>query len=311
MLQIFHLALLILITQRSLYNYAQWGGGLYLSTGGTTVTNSILADNTAGNGPSCYGTIYTSNHNIITDITGCTITKGTGDQFNINAKIKSSLTGIPPIHSLLVGSPAFDKGNSGNCPATDETGVARPQEAGCDMGAAELIPPHGIPAEFSILSGNNQKKPINQSYNSLLRVIVKDGFGATVSGASVTFSAPYVGASGTFSSNNSYTETVTTNDLGIATSSVFTANSTVGAFNVTVSVPEIDWVTDFSLENIHTPGIPTTFILSSGDNQKKSITQTYGLPLVVRIMDGNGDPINGVPVVFSAPTSGTNYFFPK
>ncbi|NNC99145.1 MAG: hypothetical protein HKN85_03085 [Gammaproteobacteria bacterium] len=40
-------------------------------------------------------------------------------------------------HALLVGSPAIDAA-VGTCPATDQRGVARPQGAGCDVGAYEF-----------------------------------------------------------------------------------------------------------------------------------------------------------------------------
>jgi hypothetical protein len=41
-------------------------------------------------------------------------------------------------HALLSGSPALDAADPAACPATDQRGVARPQGAGCDVGAFEL-----------------------------------------------------------------------------------------------------------------------------------------------------------------------------
>ncbi len=43
-------------------------------------------------------------------------------------------------HALLAGSPAIDSANAAVCPATDQRGVIRPQGAGCDVGAYELVP---------------------------------------------------------------------------------------------------------------------------------------------------------------------------
>lgn len=40
------------------------------------------------------------------------------------------------------GSPAIDAGDAAACPATDQRGVPRPQGAGCDLGAIEVVPPH-------------------------------------------------------------------------------------------------------------------------------------------------------------------------
>ena len=48
------------------------------------------------------------------------------------------------IDALLAGSPAIDAADAAACPATDQRGVARPQdgdddgEALCDIGAFEL-----------------------------------------------------------------------------------------------------------------------------------------------------------------------------
>ncbi|MGD8855907.1 MAG: family 16 glycosylhydrolase, partial [Chloroflexota bacterium] len=43
-------------------------------------------------------------------------------------------------HALLATSPAVDAANGAACPAVDQRGVARPQGAGCDVGAYELVP---------------------------------------------------------------------------------------------------------------------------------------------------------------------------
>ena len=41
-------------------------------------------------------------------------------------------------HALLAGSPAIDAADAAACPATDQRGVVRPRDAGCDVGAFEL-----------------------------------------------------------------------------------------------------------------------------------------------------------------------------
>jgi predicted outer membrane repeat protein len=48
--------------------------------------------------------------------------------------------GFSPTLKPDVGSPAIDAGNAGNCPATDQRDIARPQGAKCDIGAVELRP---------------------------------------------------------------------------------------------------------------------------------------------------------------------------
>ncbi|HLO33505.1 MAG TPA: choice-of-anchor Q domain-containing protein [Anaerolineales bacterium] len=287
------------------------GGGVSLPTTGTTITNSIVANNTSPSNPDCSGTINTSNYNIIGNITGCTVTAGSADQLGVNPQISSTLINTPPVYTLLGGSPAIDKGNSGECPATDELGTARPQSAGCDIGAFELeVFDPGVPFSVTVSGGNNQKKQTGQSFNNPLTVLVTDYFGTPVAGASVTFIAPTSGASGTFASNNSNTETVTTDANGLGNSSIFTANSLTGAYTVSVSTSQTIAHTTFFLENLPPPGIPASFSLAGGNNQQKPINQAYDTRLSVSILDSYNNPVpSGINVTFTAPASGASGIF--
>ena len=49
-------------------------------------------------------------------------------------------------HAIASTSPAKDTANAARCPATDQRGIARPQFAGCDIGAFELAPAPPRPA---------------------------------------------------------------------------------------------------------------------------------------------------------------------
>ena len=86
---------------------------------------------------------------------------------------------------------------------------------------------------ISALSGSGQTAPLSTAYASPLRAKVEDAFGNAVSGVQVTFAAPGSGASGTFAA----TPTVATDSSGIATAPTITANTTVGAFTVTATIP--------------------------------------------------------------------------
>lgn len=46
--------------------------------------------------------------------------------------------GLTQTHLPQAGSPAIDGGNIGDCPATDQRGIHRPQMATCDVGAVEV-----------------------------------------------------------------------------------------------------------------------------------------------------------------------------
>lgn len=63
-----------------------------------------------------------------------------GDMINIVAPLLGSLAdngGSTQTHALLPGSPAIDAGDCTSGPATDQRGVARPQDDTCDIGAYE------------------------------------------------------------------------------------------------------------------------------------------------------------------------------
>jgi hypothetical protein len=124
---------------------AEGVGGLANSPGSAAVlSNTLLARNTAGEGvPDCLGPVTSQGHNLIGDLTGCTVTLQPGD-----------LTGPPglgrlvddgtPGHAhlpLLAASRAIDAGDDEVCRedsrlATDQLG--HPRVGICDIGAIEF-----------------------------------------------------------------------------------------------------------------------------------------------------------------------------
>src|ERR1044071_2191593 len=81
-------------------------------------------------------------------------------------------------------------------------------------------------------AGTPQSAVIGTAFSTQLQATVRDNGGNPVHGASVTFTAPASGASGTFAGGTT-TATVTTNSSGVATAPVFTANGVAGAYSVT------------------------------------------------------------------------------
>jgi hypothetical protein len=119
------------------------GGGLINVSGTVTLQNTIVAKQLAG--PDCAGTITSNGFNLDSDNT-CHLTQPS-DKPNVSNPLLGPLqdNGGPTFtHALLPGSPAIDAVTSG-CPppATDQRGVARPQDgtgdgtAACDIGAYE------------------------------------------------------------------------------------------------------------------------------------------------------------------------------
>lgn len=131
------------------------GGGLRVSAGVTSLSNSIVAGNidSGGEAPDCVGGLVSQGHNLIGDTASCNIGGDTtGDVTNQEAQLAALADngGPTPTHALLPGSPALDAGSPaaagfpGACEALDQRGVARPQDgdgdavARCDIGAFEL-----------------------------------------------------------------------------------------------------------------------------------------------------------------------------
>ncbi len=127
------------------------------------------------------------------------------------------------------------------------------------------------PASITMSSGNNQTVAVNSAFPVNLSVVVKDASSNGIAGATVTFTAPLTGPSGTFS-NGTNTLTTVTNASGIAAASQFTANANGGGpYSVTAAAGSLS--TPFSLTN--------TFLTQSIQNFGTISTQVVGTPLTL------------------------------
>jgi parallel beta-helix repeat protein len=118
------------------------GGGVYVR-GVLSYTNTIIANNrpggdcTAGRhlgGSQPGGTIGVNANNLVGD-GGCDSTYSGDPRLDVLA----DNGGRTQTHALLPGSPAIDAVPAGECVVrADQRGQARPQGAGCDIGAFEL-----------------------------------------------------------------------------------------------------------------------------------------------------------------------------
>lgn len=166
---------------------------------------------------------------------------------------------------------------------------------------------YSTPAEtIAATSGTPQSAVLNTAFTAPLVATVTMG-GSPVSGAFVVFTAPSTGASGTFASSSSNTETDTTNSSGVATSSAFTANGTIGAVVVTASVAGVTATTSYSLTNISGP--PASITATSGSLQDAQVSTAFGAPLVATVVDSNQNPVSGASVTFTAPATGSGGAF--
>ncbi len=116
-------------------NSAKGFGGAISNGRELSIINSIIA----GSGGACYSSSG------LTQNIGNFIQDGSCDPaFRGDPKLGELVEpedGSPAYLPLLAGSRAIDAADSAYCPATDQIGTARPQGAGCDIGAIEYAAP--------------------------------------------------------------------------------------------------------------------------------------------------------------------------
>lgn len=161
-----------------------------------------------------------------------------------------------------------------------------------------------VAASLNVNAGTPQSATILSAFATPLSAIVRDAGNVPIAGASVTFTAPGVGASAVFS-NATNTISVLTNASGIATAPV-SANGTAGgpyAVNATLGA----FTAVFSLTN--TVGAPNSITVNGGNNQSATILTAFGSSISVLVQDAGSNPISGLNVTFTAPGSGASGVF--
>ena len=151
-----------------------------------------------------------------------------------------------------------------------------------------------------------QSAQVGHAFTVPLKAVVKDAFGNLVSGVGVTFTAPGSGASGTFAGG---VTTATTDTNGVATAPVFTANGTAGGYNVTTNLTTGPLGTPASFALTNTAGPPGLIVAVAGSGQSAVIGTAFGTNLQAKVTDASNNPLSGVIVTFTAPSSGASGMF--
>ena len=218
------------------------------------ISDSILAGNSEYD---CEGNLQSLGHNIFGSPQICFVHGGPyvvpdpTDQVGVDPKLFPLHPG--GYHPLLPNSPAVNAANSATCPSTDQRGVSRPADTGCDIGSFEHQGPGTVPAFILAYQGTPQSVPLGAMALKPFRAIVFDESGNLVPGVNVTFTAPGSGASGIFTGTSTNQAYATTNANGVAVSPVFTANTVNGNYSISASAAGVIQSASFQVTNISQP----------------------------------------------------------
>jgi CSLREA domain-containing protein len=120
------------------------GDGLFLFDA-ISATNTIVANNAAGDCVSAQTYLTSDGHNLDSDGSCFSYQEAAGD-LTADPQLGplQDNGGATPTMALASGSPAVDAGNDASCSGVDQRGTTRPQGPHCDIGAFELVPSPGL-----------------------------------------------------------------------------------------------------------------------------------------------------------------------
>ena len=134
-----------------------------------------------------------------------------------------------------------------------------------------------LQASVKVKAGAPQRSFVDTALPVALEAMVTDANGNPVPNASVIFTAPSNGPSGTFPGGG-ISATATTNASGVATATTFTANNTAGGpYNVTASIAGTGASATFSLTNLDfalAQSVPGTVQFTAGTPANIPLTLT-------------------------------------
>jgi len=174
--------------------------------------------------------------------------------------------------------------------------------ASCGSSNSNIAPQPVI--KITANSGYTATAAVGSPFGALSATVTSNG--SPAGGVSVTFTAPSSGASGLFASATpAVTDTETTSSSGVATSQIFTANSTTGSYSVTASTPGATTSASFALTNTASVAPTIAITAGSGSNQSAQVGVAFAAPLVANVTS-NGTALSGATVTFAAPASGAS-----
>ena len=255
---------------------------------------------------------------LITPTIGATLSGPAGTTLTGAVKVGvASITGLPiPNVGVLIGGAAGTNSPNATCNNPTGTGLLTGADgtATCDLvlngivgtgtfhanvGYFQNTPNFNIqitsgpPGVVRIIQGNNQSGTPGQKLPMALTVQVTDAFGNILSGVPVTWSIVTPGTV-TLSS------IISTSDPNGEASALATLGNIAGNAQVKVTAGSISATFTMTV-NIPSAGIQKV----SGDAQTTIVSTAFPAPLVVSVVDANGNPVQGATVTWTVTGGAT------
>jgi protocatechuate 3,4-dioxygenase beta subunit len=161
---------------------------------------------------------------------------------------------------------------------------------------------NGLPAAIAATGTSSQSAAVNAQYAQTLQARVTDADGNPVQGAAVSFSI-VPGPTGAGASFLGGQPQATTDSDGIATSPPLLANGSAGRFAAVASTDGLASVATFSLDN----HAATTTLAALAHDPAATVNTQYRERLVARVLDANGQPVEGATVTFGVDAAGGSF----
>jgi N-acetylneuraminic acid mutarotase len=156
----------------------------------------------------------------------------------------------------------------------------------------------GVAATITVQAGSPQSTMVGTLFGADLQAKVTDALNNPVPGASVLFTGPPSGASGTCAPIG-----VITGANGIATSTC-TANAIAGSYTLSASTSGVPTPAAFSLTNLS--GVAASITVHTGSPQSTVVNTAFAQPLKAKVIDSGNNPVAGAAVTFTVPGSGAS-----